>query len=72
MKPNRYTLVRAYHEKVETPFGYKTKLQTEDIPCKTLKEAIELGSCLSDEEKVLGSYIFDNVNHEKLTLKGER
>ena len=67
MNKPRYTLTRVYYNR--TPLG--KRLATEEIDCKTLKDAKDLGSCLSDEEKVLGSYIFDNVRHEKLTLKGE-
>lgn len=72
----RYTLVRIFNKKTIT-FGEKVyerlfpKLETEQINCKTLKDAVDLGSCLSEEEKILGSYIFDNVAHKKLTLKGE-
>lgn len=64
---DRYTLVRVYYKNTE--FG--NRISIEEIDCKTLKDAIDLGSCLSEEEKVLGSYIFDNVRHKKLTLKGE-
>lgn len=59
----RYTLVRIYRKDLS--------LDAELIDCKTLKEAIDLGTCLSEEEKVLGSHIIDNVKHCKLTLKGE-
>lgn len=63
----RYTLVRIFY----TQGIITKKLTTEEIQCKTLKEAKELGAILTEEEKVLGSYIFDNVAHKKLTLKGE-
>lgn len=63
----RYTLVRVYY----TQGIICRKLTTEEINCKTLKEAINLGAILTEEEKVLGSYIFDNVAHKRLTLKGE-
>lgn len=69
MAKGRYTLTRIYFG--EDIFGYRNRLKTEEIECKTLKEAIDLGTCLSDEEKKLGSYILDNVNHKKLTLTGE-
>lgn len=67
MNKLRYTLVRVYHKVTE--FG--NRLSTEELDCKTLNEAIELGECLSIEEKCLGSYIFDNVRNKKLTLKGK-
>ena len=67
----RYTLVRVFNKKEETIFGTRTRISTEEIGCKILKDAVDLGSCLSEEEKILGSYIFDNVAHKKLTLKGE-
>jgi len=63
----RYTLVRVYY----TQGIICRKLATENINCKTLKEAVELGAILTEEEKVLGSYIFDNVSHKRVTLKGE-
>ena len=63
----RYTLVKAY----QTQGIICRKLATEEIKCKTLKEAVELGAILTEEEKVLGSYIFDNAAHKRLTLKGE-
>lgn len=63
----RYTLVRVFHS--HNNFG---KLSTEEVDYKTLKEATDFASILTEEEKVLGSYIFDNVAHKKLTLKGER
>ena len=63
----RYTLVRVFHK--PNNFGI---LDTEEVDYKTLKEATDFGSILTEEEKVLGSYIFDNVAHKKLTLKGER
>lgn len=63
---DRYTLVRVFHRK-----DYFGRLDTESIGCKTLKDAVALGSILTNEEKMLGSYIFDNVRHEHLTLKGE-
>ena len=66
-KKYRYTLVRVYYKPTE--FG--NRLSTEELECKTLTEAINLGECLSDLEKILGSYIFDNVRHKKLTLRGE-
>jgi hypothetical protein len=46
-------------------------LTTEEIECKTLKEAVELGTILTEEEKILGFHIFDNASHKRLTLKGE-
>ena len=61
----RYLLIRVYTDKITG------RIKTEEIECKTLKEATALGSILTDEEKYLGSYIFDNVNHEHLTLKGK-
>lgn len=67
MNKARYTLVRVYCKR-----GIITcTLATEEIDCKTLKDAVELGAILTEEEKVLGSYIFDNVSHKRLTLKGE-
>lgn len=66
MAQDRYTLIRAYYD--ATAFG--TRLKTEEIGCKTLREAVDLGSILTIEEKLL-SYIFDNVSHKRLTLKGE-
>lgn len=63
----RYTLIRFFHN--PNDFGI---LSTEEVDYKTLKEATDFGSILTEEEKVLGSYIFDNVAHKKLTLKGER
>ena len=67
MNKNRYTLVRVYY----TQGIITRKSTTEEIECKTLKEAVKLGAILTEEEKVLGSYIFDNVSHKRLTLKGE-
>ena len=66
MSKLRYTLVRGYWE--VTAFG--NRLTTEEIDCKTLKEAVDLASILTLEEKFI-SYIFDNVKQKKLTLKGE-
>ena len=67
MAKDRYTLVRVFYKD-----GVVTRrLTTEEISCKTLKEAVSLGEILTEEEKILGSYIFDNVSHKKLTLKGE-
>ena len=67
MNKARYTLTRVYYIQ-----GFNSRtLSTEEIECKTLKEAISLGYILTEEEKVLGSYIFDNVLHKRLTLKGE-
>ena len=71
MAKGRYTLTRIYFEVEKDILGCRNRLKTEEIECKTLKEAIDLGTCLSDEEKKLGSYILDNVNHKKLTLTGE-
>ena len=67
MNKARYTLVRVYYKQ---EFITRT-LASEEIDCKTLKDAVELGTILTEEEKVLGSYIFDNVSHKRLTLKGE-
>lgn len=67
MSKLRYTLVRVYYKQKLI----KRSLTTEEIECKTLKEAVELGAILTEEEKVLGSYIFDNVTYKRLTLKGE-
>lgn len=67
MSSKRYTLVRVYYKVTE--FG--NRCSTEELECKTLTEAINLGECLNDLEKSLGSYIFDNVRHKKLTLKGK-
>lgn len=64
----RYILVRVFYGK--DSYG-KRRLMTEELDCKTLKEAVALGEILTEEEKILGSYIFDNVAHKKLTLKGE-
>ena len=67
MNKARYILVRVYYKQ-----GIITRiLATEEIDCKTLKDAVELGAILTEEEKALGSYIFDNVSHKRLTLKGE-
>jgi hypothetical protein len=66
MAKDRYTLVRVFRKQ-----DYFARLDTEEIECKTLKEAVELGSILTNEEKMLGSYIFDNVRREKLTLRGD-
>lgn len=64
MNKSRYILVRVYR-------SFKDKnLKTEEIDCKTLKEAVDLGSILSLEESTT-SYIFDTVNHKKLTLQGK-
>ena len=70
-KNERYTLIRVFNKIEETCLGKRTRISVEEIGCKTLKDAIDLSSCLSEEEKVLGSYIFDNASHKKLTLKGE-
>lgn len=60
----RYTLVRVYKKNL--------LIAVEEIKCKTLKEAVDLGTCLSDEERYLGSHIIDEVGHKRLTLKGEK
>ena len=65
MQKERYTLVRSYY-KVTALY---TRLATEEIGCKTLKEATDLASILTMEEKVM-SYIFDNVANKKLTIDG--
>ena len=65
MNKPRYILVRGYR----SSSGNK-ELKTEEIECNTLKEAVDLGSILSLEESIL-SYIFDTVNHKKLTLQGK-
>ena len=64
MNKPRYILVRGYHSFIDN------KIKTEEIECDTLKEAVDLGSILSLEESIL-SYIFDTVNHKKLTLQGK-
>lgn len=61
----RYTLVRVF-----TDIKHNFRYDIEEIDCKTKKEAIDLGSILTKEEKIL-SYIMDNVRNEKLTLNGE-
>lgn len=66
MNKPRYTLFRGYYQ--VTALG--NRLTTESIDCKTKQEAVELASILTFEEKIL-SYIFDNVAHKKMTLKGE-
>lgn len=66
MANERYTLVRAYYDR---SMGW-AHLKTENIPCKTLTEAVELGSILTDEEKFM-SFIEDRARHKKLTLKGD-
>ena len=65
MANERYTLVRGYYKVTE--FG--NRLTTEEIGCKTLKEAVDLASILTIEEKIM-SYIFDNAAHKKLTIDG--
>ena len=55
---DRYILVRGYYK--VTPYG--NLLTTEEIDCKTVKEAQDLASILTTDEKIL-SYIFDNINH---------
>lgn len=70
MNKCRYTLVRGYYQEVKGSLFNRTEVRSEEIDCKTLKEAIELGSILSQDEKPL-SYIFDNAAHKKLTLRGE-
>ena len=65
MPKERYTLVRGYYKATE--FG--NRLTTEEIGCKTLKEATDLASILTMEEKVM-SYIFDNAANKKLTIDG--
>lgn len=64
MNKPRYILVRGYYSITDK------SLKTEEIECKTLKEAVDLGSILSLEESIM-SYIFDTVNHKKLTLQGK-
>ena len=72
MPKERYTLCRVYQTIKSDCLGFNYKcLKTEEFPCKTLKEAIEMGSILTYEEKI-NSYIFDNVRHKRLTLKGEQ
>ena len=48
----RYTLIRVYYEQNELG---SNKLKTEEIEFKTLKETVENAT---DEEKILGSYIY--------------
>lgn len=64
MNKPKYILVRGYYSSISNK-----ELKTEEIECKTLKEAVDLGSILSLEESIM-SYILDNVNHKKLTLQG--
>ena len=59
----RYTLVRVFY-KQENELGIK-HIGTEKIDCKTLKESLDLWSCLNEEEKDLGSYVIDNINNKK-------
>lgn len=61
----RYILVRVFNKKEDTIFSTRTRISTEEIGCKTLKEALDLWSCLNEEEKVLGSYVVDTVNNKK-------
>lgn len=65
MTKDEYTLVRVYHN------DDTCRVDAEFIGCKSLQEAIDLGTCLSDEERYFGSHIIDNVRHCQLTLKGE-
>ena len=60
---DRYTLVRGYYK--VTPYG--NRLATEEIDCKTKREAQELADILTMEEKVI-SYIFDNVNRKRVPI----
>ena len=64
MNNHRYILVRGYRSTIDN------KLKTETIECKTLKEAVALGSILSLEESIM-SYIIDTVNNKTLTLQGK-
>ena len=65
MPQERYTLVRSYYKATE--FG--SRLATEEIGCKTLKEATDLASILTMEEKVM-SYIFDHAANKRVTIDG--
>lgn len=60
----RYTLIRYYLDK-------RSNIQSEQVDCKTIKEAVSLGSILSRQEKLLGSFILDNVTLKRLTLEGK-
>ena len=64
----RYTLVRVFYKQENTILGTTKHISTEEIGCKTLKEALDLWSCLNEEEKVLGSYVLDNANNKKQCL----
>ena len=65
----RYTFVRLFYKQYYTISGDVKKLiATEEIGCKTLKEALDLLSCLNEEEKSLRPYIIDNVNNKKQFL----
>ena len=68
----RYTLVRVFNKKEDTIFGKRTRISTEEISCKTLKEALDLWSCLNEEEKILGSYVVDTVNNKTVLLATNR
>lgn len=66
MNNQRYTFVRLfYKQKGNIILG----IETEEIRCKTLKEALDLWSCLNEEEKSLGPYIIDNINNKKQLVK---
>ena len=69
MTNQRYTFVRLFYKQNYTISGLEKRIiSTEEIGCKTLKEALDLVSCLNDEEKSLHPYIIDNVNNKKRFL----
>lgn len=63
----RYIIVRIYSEIINERLGI-TRRHEEKIECKTLKEAKDLYSILSDEEIENGSYILDTVNNSKINV----
>ena len=64
----RYTLVRIFYKRENTIYGIRKHIDTEEIGCKTIKETLDLWSCLNEEEITLHSYIIDNINNKKLSL----
>ena len=64
----RYTFVRVFYKWENTVLGTEKRIDTEEIDCETLKEALDLWRCLNNEEKTLHPHIIDKVNNKKRFL----
>lgn len=68
-KQKRYTFVRVFYKRENAVWGIEKHINTEEIDCETLKEALDLWRCLNDEEKSLHPHIIDKVNNKKRFLQ---